>query len=85
MEKKLPKIFIGMIDTAGIGSSLAKAFTEMGYRATCFSSERRLRTGSSFLYLPDTNVRRDTWPGFSGTSGSWVVVHTFVALRGIQY
>ena len=40
MESKLSRIFIGMVDTAGIGSSMASAFKKIGYSVTCYSDRR---------------------------------------------
>ncbi len=42
MKNKSPRIFIGMVDTAGIGSSMALAFKQMGYKVTCYSERRYL-------------------------------------------
>ena len=42
MRNELPRIFIGMVDTAGIGSSMALAFKQMGHKVTCYSKKEYL-------------------------------------------
>jgi len=42
MVNKSPRIFIGMVDTAGIGSSMALAFKQMGHKVTCYSQRSYL-------------------------------------------
>ena len=46
MKNRSPRIFLGMVDTAGIGSSMALAFRQMGHKAMCYSDKRPTYTST---------------------------------------